>query len=62
MRKRGQTVEAIVHKKGVQNSNDSWTVTSRNSDRFFRGFILFKSGDTVLTVRQIEDSYPDYDA
>ena len=58
----GQTVEAIVHKKGVQElkrllDGDELEI----GIGFARGFILFKSGDTVLTVRQIEDSYPDYE-
>jgi DNA polymerase-3 subunit beta len=58
----GQTLEAIVHKKGVQElkrllDGDELEIAIG----FARGFILFKATDTVLTVRQIEDSYPDYE-
>lgn len=58
----GTGQEAIVHKKGVQEvrrllEDDSTMIEVG----FARGFILFRSGGTTFTVRQIEDSYPDYE-
>lgn len=58
----GQTFEAIVHKKGIQEikrllDDDEAEI----GIGFASGYILFRSNDTILTVRQIEDSYPDYE-
>ena len=58
----GQTHEAIVHKKGVQEVRrlleDAAEVVEVG---FTRGHVLLRVGQTTLTVRQIEDSYPDYE-
>ncbi len=58
----GTGQQAIVHKKGVQEvrrllEDDSPVIEVG----FARGFILFRAGGTTFTVRQIEDSYPDYE-
>ena len=58
----GQTLEAIVHKKGVQEVRrlleDAAEIVEVG---FTRGHVLLRVGQTTLTVRQIEDSYPDYE-
>ncbi|MGM0577218.1 MAG: DNA polymerase III subunit beta [Myxococcota bacterium] len=58
----GSQHQAIVHKKGVQEvrrllEGDDDTVQVG----FAEGYILFRAGGTTFTVRQIEDTYPDYE-
>jgi DNA polymerase-3 subunit beta len=58
----GQTHEAIVHKKGVQEVRRLLEDSAETVDvGFARGHVLLRVGQTTLTVRQIEDSYPDYE-
>jgi DNA polymerase-3 subunit beta len=57
----GESFEAIVHKKGVQEvrrllEDDAAMVEVG----FSRGYVLLRVGETTLTVREIEDTYPDY--
>ena len=58
----GGNFEAIVHKKGVQEVRrlleDEATMVEVG---FARGHILLRVGETTLTVREIEDTYPDYE-
>ena len=58
----GQAYQAIIHKKGVQEMRrlleDEYEFIEVG---FARGFILFRAGGTTFTVRQIEDTYPDYE-
>ncbi|MCB9734596.1 MAG: DNA polymerase III subunit beta [Deltaproteobacteria bacterium] len=57
----GETVTAIVHKKGVHELKRVLDSDSDVIDIGFAGnFILFRSGGTTFTVRQIEDQYPDF--
>ena len=53
--------QAIIHKKGVQEIR---RLLEDDVDKvrvgFSRGFILFEAGGNTFTVRQIEDTYPDY--
>jgi DNA polymerase-3 subunit beta len=58
----GRSFEAIVHKKGIQEvrrllEDDAAMVEVG----FARGYVLLRVGDTTLTVREIEDTYPDYE-
>ena len=58
----GGSFEAIVHKKGVQEvrrllEDDAAMVEVG----FARGYVLLRVGETTLTVREIEDTYPDYE-
>ena len=58
----GSSYEAIVHKKGVQEvrrllEGDASMVEVG----FARGYVLLRVGETTLTVREIEDTYPDYE-
>ena len=57
----GQAHQAIVHKKGVQEVRRLLEDEAERIDvGFARGFILLRSGGSTFTVRQIEDTYPDY--
>jgi len=57
----GTPVNAIVHKKGVQEVRRLLDGDNEVLDvGFAPGIILFKSGGTTFSVRQIEDAYPDY--
>ncbi|TNF37177.1 MAG: DNA polymerase III subunit beta [Deltaproteobacteria bacterium] len=57
----GQPLSAIVHKKGVQEVRRLLDGDGEVLDvGFAPGVILFKSGGTTFSVRQIEDAYPDY--
>jgi DNA polymerase III subunit beta len=57
----GQSHQAIVHKKGVQEVRRLLEDDAERIDvGFARGFILLRSGGSTFTVRQIEDTYPDY--
>lgn len=57
----GQHFEAIVHKKGVQEIKRLLDEeVERLEVGFAKNLILFKAGGTTFTVRQIEDTYPDY--
>ncbi len=58
----GETHEAIIHKKGVHElkrllDSDGTLVEVA----FGKGDVLFRSGGTTFTVRQIEDRFPDYE-
>ena len=55
-----QTFHAIVHKKGVQELKRLLDDGDDIGVGFAPGHILFSNGSTTFTVRQIEDSYPDY--
>lgn len=58
----GQPYQAIIHKKGVQEMRRLLEDDVENIEvGFARGFILFRSHGTTFTVRQIEDTYPDYE-
>ncbi len=58
----GQSHQAIVHKKGVQEVRRLLEDDAPNIDvGFARGFILLRAGGSTFTVRQIEDTYPDYE-
>lgn len=56
----GQSFEAIVHRKGI---GELKRLLDANIDTvdvgFGQGVVLFRSGGTTFTVRQIEDTYPD---
>lgn len=58
----GGSSQAIIHKKGV---HEVRRLLEGPSDvvevGFAPTFILFRSGGTTFTVRQIEDTYPDYE-
>ncbi|PIE20019.1 MAG: DNA polymerase III subunit beta [Proteobacteria bacterium] len=57
----GQTLSAIIHKKGVQEVRRLLDGDAQVIDvGFGKGVILFRAAGTTFTVRQIEDSYPDY--
>lgn len=57
----GQAFEAIVHKKGA---SEVRRLLDGEQDLvevgFARGRIVFRAEQTLLTVRQIEDTYPDF--
>lgn len=58
---KGDAVSAIIHKKCVGEvkrliDNDTAVIELG----FAAGLILFRAGSTILTVRQIEDTYPDF--
>jgi DNA polymerase-3 subunit beta len=58
----GQAYQAIIHKKGVHEMRRLLEDEVEHIDvGFARGFILFRAGGTTFTVRQIEDTYPDYE-
>ncbi len=58
----GETYEAIVHKKGVHELKRLLDSDSPLVDvAFGKGDVLFRSGGTTFTVRQIEDRFPDYE-
>ena len=58
----GQVHEAIVHKKGVHEVKRLLDGDNPMVDvAFGKGDILFRSGGTTFTVRQIEDRFPDYE-
>ncbi|MFT7581535.1 MAG: DNA polymerase-3 subunit beta [Myxococcota bacterium] len=57
----GSERTAIIHKKGVQEVRRLLEGDSDSLDvGFSKGVILFRADGTTFTVRQIEDSYPDY--
>ena len=57
----GHTYQAIIHRKGVQEIR---RLLEDDGDQlqvgFARGHVVFESGGDSFTVRQIEDTYPDY--
>ncbi len=57
----GEERSAIIHKKGVQELR---RLLDTDDDvvrvGFAKGNILFQASGTIFTVRQIEDTYPDY--
>jgi DNA polymerase-3 subunit beta len=54
--------QAIVHKKGVQEVRRLLDDQGQTIEvGFAPGFVLFRSEGTTFTVRQIEDTYPDYE-
>ncbi len=58
---KGDPVSAIIHKKcvgEVKRLTDADTAVVELG--FAAGLILFRAGSTILTVRQIEDTYPDF--
>lgn len=58
---KGDPVSAIIHKKcvgEVKRLIDTDTAVVELG--FAAGLILFRAGSTILTVRQIEDTYPDF--
>ncbi len=58
----GQPYQAIIHKKGVQEMRRLLEDDVEHIEvGFARGYILFRSRGTTFTVRQIEDTYPDYE-
>ena len=58
----GQSHQAIVHKKGVQEVRRLLEDDAPAIDvGFAKGFILLRAGGSTFTVRQIEDTYPDYE-
>jgi DNA polymerase-3 subunit beta len=58
----GQAYQAIIHKKGVHEMRRLLEDDVAEIEvGFARGFILFRAGGTTFTVRQIEDTYPDYE-
>ena len=58
----GQTFEAIVHKKGVQEVRRLLEGEAAMVEvGFARGYVLLRVDQTTLTVREIEDTYPDYE-
>ena len=58
----GSSFEAIVHKKGVQEVRRLLEdETAMVEVGFARGYVLLRVGETTLTVREIEDTYPDYE-
>lgn len=70
----GDRYQAIIHKKGIQEIRRLLEDEVTSIDvGFARGFVLFRStrvdsedqskilGSTTFTVRQIEDTYPDYE-
>lgn len=58
----GESHEAIVHKKGVQEVRRLLEDEAAMVEvGFARGYVLLKVGETTLTVREIEDTYPDYE-
>jgi DNA polymerase-3 subunit beta len=58
----GQTFQAIVHKKGVQEIKRLLDDDVEEIGLGFApGHVVFSTGSTAFTVRQIEDSYPDFD-
>ncbi|PKN58521.1 MAG: DNA polymerase III subunit beta [Deltaproteobacteria bacterium HGW-Deltaproteobacteria-14] len=57
----GESLNAIVHKKGVQEVRRLLDGDGDVLDvGFAPGVILFRSGGTTFSVRQIEDAYPDF--
>jgi len=57
-----QSFSAIVHKKGVQELKRLLDDEAEEIGvGFAPGHIVFSTGSTAFTVRQIEDSYPDYE-
>jgi len=57
----GAPVSAIIHKKCIAEIKRLIDAdTSIVEIGFAAGLILFRSGSTILTVRQIEDTYPNY--
>lgn len=55
------TYQAIIHKKGVQEIRRLLEdEVEKVRVGFARGYILFQAGGNTFTVRQIEDTYPDY--
>ena len=58
---KGQSFKAIVHKKGVHEVRRLLDDDSEVIEVGWAGTqILFRAGGTTFTVRQIEDTYPDY--
>lgn len=58
----GEAHEAIVHKKGVHELKRLLDADGTLIDvAFGKGDVLFRSGGTTFTVRQIEDRFPDYE-
>jgi len=58
---KGGSFEAIVHKKGIGELKRLLDANVESVDvGFGKGVVLFRSGGTTFTVRQIEDTYPDY--
>jgi DNA polymerase-3 subunit beta len=58
---KGDPVSAIIHKKcvgEVKRLIDADTAVVELG--FAAGLILFRAGSTIVTVRQIEDNYPDF--
>ncbi len=58
---KGDPVSAIIHKKcvgEVKRLTDADAAVVELG--FAAGLILFRAGSTILTVRQIEDTYPDF--
>jgi DNA polymerase-3 subunit beta len=57
----GQPVSAIIHKKCIAEVKRMLDVDGGVIELGFAGgLILFRAGSTILTVRQIEDNYPDF--
>lgn len=57
----GDSLSAIIHKKGVQEVRRLLDADTELLEiGFAKGVILFKSGGTTFSVRQIEDAYPDF--